>query len=87
MPAARTDYPDRVISRLRASRLPRVALVVVALVFCVYGLASRWDETRHAVTALSWPYIGAALLAGILGLGAWMLAWRSTSSAMALSTA
>jgi uncharacterized membrane protein YbhN (UPF0104 family) len=66
-----------VISRLRASRLPRVALVVVALVFCVYGLAYRWDETRHAVTTLSWPYIAAALLAGVLGLGAWMLAWRS----------
>jgi glycosyltransferase 2 family protein len=66
-----------VISRLRASRLPRVALVVVALVFCVYGLASRWDQTRHAATAFSWPYMLAALAAGILGLGAWMLAWRS----------
>jgi uncharacterized membrane protein YbhN (UPF0104 family) len=54
-----------------------VALVVVALVFCVYGLVSRWDQTRNAVTALSWPYIAAALLAGVLGLGAWMLAWRS----------
>jgi uncharacterized membrane protein YbhN (UPF0104 family) len=66
-----------VISRLRASRLPRIALVVVALAFCVYGLASRWDQTRHAVTAFSWPYMVAALAAGILGLGAWMLAWRA----------
>jgi hypothetical protein len=55
----------------------RLALIVVALVFCGYGLFSRWDDTRRAVTQLSWPYIGAALLAGVLGLGAWMQAWRS----------
>lgn len=65
------------ISRLRASRLPRVLLVIVALAFCAYGLASRWDQTRHAVTAFSWPYMVAALVAGLLGLGAWMLAWRA----------
>jgi glycosyltransferase 2 family protein len=59
-----------------------VALVVVALVFCVYGLAARWDQTRHAVTALSWPYIAAALVAGVVGLGAWMLAWRSLLTGM-----
>jgi uncharacterized membrane protein YbhN (UPF0104 family) len=66
-----------VISRLRASRLLRVALVAVALAFCGYGLFARWDETRRAVTELSWPYVGAALVAGVLGLGTWMLAWRS----------
>jgi glycosyltransferase 2 family protein len=81
-PYGSTDYADRVISRLRASRLPRVALIVVALVFCVYGLASRWGATRHAVTQLSWPHIAAALLAGVLGLGAWMLAWRSLLAGM-----
>lgn len=59
-----------------------MALVVVALVFCVYGLASHWDQTRHAMTTLSWPYIAAALLAGLLGLGAWMLAWRSLLAGM-----
>lgn len=64
------------ISRLRASRAGRVALVVVALVFCGYGLFGRWDETRRALEQLSWPYAGAALLAGVAGLGAWMLAWR-----------
>lgn len=77
-----TDYPDRVISRLRASRLPRVALVVVALAFCVYGLASRWDDTRHALTAFSWPYMVAALVAGIVGLATWMLGWRSLLAGM-----
>jgi glycosyltransferase 2 family protein len=77
-----SDYPDRVISRLRSSRLPRVALVVVALVFCAYGLASRWDETRHALTAFSWPYMVAALALGVLGLGAWMLAWRALLAGM-----
>jgi glycosyltransferase 2 family protein len=64
------------------SRLSRVALVAVALAFCAYGLFSRWDETRRAVTTLSWPYAGAALLAGVLGLGAWMLAWRTLLAGM-----
>ena len=59
-----------------------MALVVVALVFCVYGLASRWDQTRHAMTSLSWPFVAAALAAGILGLAAWMLAWRSLLTGM-----
>lgn len=54
-----------------------MALLVLALLFCGYGLFARWDETRRAVTELSWPYIGAALVAGLLGLGAAMLAWRS----------
>ncbi len=56
--------------------------MVVALAFCGYGLFSRWDETRRAVTELSWPYIGAALVVGVLGLGAWMLAWRSLLSGL-----
>ena len=59
-----------------------MALVVVALVFCAYGLVSRWDDTRRAVTELSWPYIGTALLAGVLGLGAWLLAWRALLSGL-----
>ncbi|WP_433176014.1 lysylphosphatidylglycerol synthase transmembrane domain-containing protein [Actinoallomurus sp. CA-150999] len=70
------------ISRLRASRLARIALVVVALGFCGYGLFSQWDDTRRAVTQLSWPYVGAALLAGVLGLGTWMLAWRRLLSGL-----
>jgi uncharacterized membrane protein YbhN (UPF0104 family) len=54
-----------------------VGLVAIALGLCAYGLVSRWDETRHAIAQLSWPFVGAALLAGLAGLGAWMLAWRS----------
>lgn len=57
--------------------MPRIVLIVVALAFCAYGLVTRWGETRHALTAFSWPYMMAALAAGILGLGAWLLAWRA----------
>jgi glycosyltransferase 2 family protein len=71
-----------VISRLRASRLARVALVVLALAFCAYGLFSRRADTWRALTTLSWPYAGAALLAGVLGLGTWMLAWRTLLAGM-----
>jgi glycosyltransferase 2 family protein len=54
-----------------------MALVVIALAFCVYGLASRWGEASHAMRQMSWPYIGGSLVVGVLGLGAWMLAWRA----------
>lgn len=59
------------------ARAVRVALVVVAVGFCAYGLIANWTETRQAVTQLSWPYIGASLVAGLAGLFAWLLGWRS----------
>jgi glycosyltransferase 2 family protein len=66
-----------VISRLRASRALRIGLVLVALAFCAYGLASRWSDTRAAITELSWPSLAAAFVAGVAGLFAWMLGWRA----------
>lgn len=59
-----------------------MALVGLALAFCGYGLFSNWTQTRQAMATLSWPYAGAALAAGCLGLGTWMLAWRTLLAGM-----
>jgi uncharacterized membrane protein YbhN (UPF0104 family) len=59
------------------TRILRVVLLLVALAFCAYSLVSQWDETRAALTSMSWSAIGGAFLAGLAGLFAWMLGWRA----------
>lgn len=76
-PLCRTPYAGQVISRLRSSRWLRVVFVLIALAFCTYGLVSQWTEIGDALRRLSWWAIGGALIAGLAGLGAWLLAWRS----------
>jgi hypothetical protein len=51
--------------------------VLVALAFCGYGLASQRAQIGDALARLSWWAIGGALVTGLAGLGASMLAWRS----------
>jgi uncharacterized membrane protein YbhN (UPF0104 family) len=59
------------------TRTLRVVLLLVALAFCAYSLVSQWDETRAALTSMSWSAVGGAFLAGLAGLFAWMLGWRA----------
>jgi uncharacterized membrane protein YbhN (UPF0104 family) len=59
------------------TRILRVVLLLVALAFCAYSLISQWDETRAALTSMSWGAVGGAFLAGLAGLFAWMLGWRA----------
>jgi uncharacterized membrane protein YbhN (UPF0104 family) len=66
-----------VISRLRSSRWPRLAFVLVALAFCAYGIFSQWSQIGGALARLSVWAIGGALITGLAGLGASMLAWRT----------
>ncbi|WP_243712716.1 lysylphosphatidylglycerol synthase transmembrane domain-containing protein [Actinomadura sp. 6K520] len=59
-----------------AVRALRVLLVMLALAFCAYSVASQWDEAVHAFRQMSWVALAAALAAGLAGLFAWMLGWR-----------
>ncbi|MBW8484618.1 lysylphosphatidylglycerol synthase transmembrane domain-containing protein [Actinomadura parmotrematis] len=59
-----------------ALRVLRVLLVLLALGFCAYSLASQWDETVEAFERMSAPTLLGSLAAGCGGLWAWMLAWR-----------
>lgn len=54
----------------------RALLVVLALAFCAYSLASKWDETSDALARMSWAAIVGSFAAGCAGLFAWMLGWR-----------
>ncbi|RJL30494.1 lysylphosphatidylglycerol synthase domain-containing protein [Bailinhaonella thermotolerans] len=64
------------LSRLRASRLLRVLLAVIALAFCGYGLATQWDSTRAALAQLSWWSVAGTFAALMAGLGCMLVAWR-----------
>lgn len=59
------------------SRWTRLTFVLVALGFCAYGVATQWDSFSDALSRLSFPLLGGALLAGMAGLACWMLGWRS----------
>ncbi|GAA2733573.1 lysylphosphatidylglycerol synthase transmembrane domain-containing protein [Actinocorallia aurantiaca] len=59
------------------SRWTRLLFVLVALGFCAYGVVTQWGAFAEAVSRLSFPQLGGALLAGMAGLGCWMLGWRT----------
>ncbi|MFE9104669.1 lysylphosphatidylglycerol synthase domain-containing protein [Actinomadura geliboluensis] len=59
-----------------AVRALRVLLVLLALAFCGYSVASQWDDTVRAFQQMSWATLAAALAAGLAGLFVWMLGWR-----------
>ncbi|GAA5043922.1 hypothetical protein HNP84_004517 [Thermocatellispora tengchongensis] len=65
------------LDRLRASRLLRIALALVALGFVGYGLARNREETLAAVRLLSWWSIAGAMAAVMAGLGCMLIAWRT----------
>ncbi len=58
-------------------RALRLLLIVLALVFCVWSLASQWDEARRAFGELSWPGLVGAFAFGVAGLVAWTFGWRA----------
>ncbi|RFU40085.1 UPF0104 family protein [Actinomadura logoneensis] len=63
-------------------RALRVVLILLALGFCGWSLASQWDDTVHAFEQLSWYTLLGAFALGYAGLVAWMLAWRTFLSGL-----
>ncbi|MEU8797124.1 lysylphosphatidylglycerol synthase transmembrane domain-containing protein [Spirillospora sp. NPDC048819] len=59
-----------------AVRALRVFLVMLALAFCAYSVASQWDATVAAFQQMSWVALAGALAVGLAGLFVWMLGWR-----------
>ncbi|MFB4297824.1 YbhN family protein [Actinomadura sp. NTSP31] len=60
-----------------AMRALRVLLIVLALGFCAYSVASQWDATTKAFQEMSWATLAGALAVGLAGLFSWTLAWRT----------
>jgi len=65
------------LRRLATNRWVRLGLLVLALGFCVYALASQRAEAAAALQKLSWAAVAGAVAAAIVGLGCQMLAWRT----------
>ncbi|WP_243711189.1 lysylphosphatidylglycerol synthase transmembrane domain-containing protein [Actinomadura sp. KC216] len=59
-----------------AVRALRVLLVMLALAFCAYSVASQWDATVEAFRQMSWATLAGSLAVGLAGLFVWMLGWR-----------
>ncbi|GAA2127908.1 lysylphosphatidylglycerol synthase transmembrane domain-containing protein [Actinomadura napierensis] len=58
-------------------RALRVLLILLALGFCAYSVASQWDATTKAFQEMSWATLAGALAVGLAGLFSWTLAWRT----------
>ncbi|MFF0307524.1 lysylphosphatidylglycerol synthase domain-containing protein [Streptosporangium sp. NPDC004379] len=64
------------LHRIRTSRLLRVLLALVAVGFLGYGLARNWDDTRRALTELSWWSVAGAWASVMAGAGCMLVAWQ-----------
>jgi hypothetical protein len=74
---ARFHYAYRVKIRSRAKRIFRPAFIVLALGFCGYAVAARWDETSRALANMSWPLVGLSLICAFAGMCALMMGLRA----------
>ena len=63
--------------RISSSPWVRAGLLLAALGFASYGLASQWSQVRSAIGELSWYDVVGAALAVIAALACQMLAWRA----------
>lgn len=79
---AGVPYPGGVIPKALAMRVLRVVLMLLALGFCVWSVASQWDDTVHAFEQMSWYTLLGAFALGFGGLVAWMLGWRAFLSGL-----
>ncbi|HEY6277322.1 MAG TPA: lysylphosphatidylglycerol synthase transmembrane domain-containing protein [Streptosporangiaceae bacterium] len=68
------------LRRLATSRWVKLAVLAVALGFCGYGLATQRADVAKALHQLVWGSVAGAVVAGIVGLGCMMLAWRTVVS-------
>ena len=55
----------------------RVALLVVVLAFCSYGLYAEWPQVATGLARLHWYSVAFSLLAAMGGSACMMLAWRA----------
>ena len=65
------------LTRLRRNTWVRLALLLLVCACAGVALYANWNQAREAVAELPLWVLPAAILAGMLGLAAQMLAWRS----------
>ncbi|NYH51735.1 hypothetical protein HNR06_001324 [Nocardiopsis arvandica] len=70
------------LSRLRGNPWVRLALFLVVCACAGLALRANWEQARDAVASLPLWVLPAAVLAGMAGLTAQMLAWRALLAGM-----
>lgn len=68
---------DRVLARLRRDPWVRSALVVLLCACAAWALHGHWEQARDAALSLPLWTLPLAVLAGMAGLTAQMMAWRA----------
>ena len=63
--------------RVRSSRLARLALLLVVLAFCGYGLAVEWAGVQAALGQMRWFAVAGSVVAAMAGGAAMMMGWRA----------
>jgi uncharacterized membrane protein YbhN (UPF0104 family) len=67
----------RLLIRVRASPLARLAILVVVLACCGYAVAVEWPGVQAALGRIRWYAVAGSAAAAMAGAGAMMLAWRA----------
>jgi glycosyltransferase 2 family protein len=74
---ARAERAFGLLSRLRSNPLARLALLLVVLAFCGYGLAIEWSGVQAALVRVRWYAVVGSVAAAMAGAWAMMMAWRA----------
>ena len=70
-------YGLAMFTRLLASPLVRVGLLLLVLGFCGFGIHAEWPQMRAAIGQLDWYSLVLSAAAAMAGGGCMMLAWRA----------
>jgi hypothetical protein len=73
----RIERVQRLLIRVRASPLARLAILAVVLACCGYAVAVEWPGVHAALGRVRWYAVAASAAAAMAGAGAMMLAWRA----------
>ncbi|HEX3963907.1 MAG TPA: lysylphosphatidylglycerol synthase transmembrane domain-containing protein [Trebonia sp.] len=63
--------------RVRSNPLTRLALLLIVLAFCGYGLAVEWSGVQTALGQMRWYAIAGSVAAAMAGSWAMVMAWRA----------
>jgi uncharacterized membrane protein YbhN (UPF0104 family) len=67
----------RLLAHLRSNPRARLALLLIVLAFCGYGLAVEWSGVQAVIDRLRWYEVAGSVVASMAGSWAMMMAWRA----------
>ena len=78
-PSARTraERALRLLAHLRSNPRARLALLLIVLAFCGYGLAIEWSGVQLVIDRLHWYAFAGSVAVTMAGTWAMMMAWRA----------